>query len=45
MYSYQCEESSEETTRTISTLCHSETPTINCAKEGNGYARITYFDY
>ena len=41
MYCYNCTESSEESTKTISTTCHSSTPTENCAKEGNGYARIT----
>ena len=42
MYCFGCEESNESSTRTIATTCHSETPTSNCAKEGNGYARITY---
>ena len=41
MYCYNCEESSEESTKTISTTCNEETPTSNCAKKGNGYARIT----
>lgn len=41
MYCYNCEESSEESTKTISTTCNEETPTENCAKKGNGYARIT----
>ena len=41
MYCYNCEESSEESTKTISTSCTSVTPTENCAKQGNGYARIT----
>ena len=41
MYCYNCEESSEESTKTISTTCNEETPTTNCAKRGNGYARIT----
>ena len=41
MYCYNCEESNEESTKTISTTCTSETPTENCAKKGNGYARIT----
>ena len=41
MYCYNCTESSEESTKTISTTCTNETPTENCAKEGNGYARIT----
>ncbi|MBP3920888.1 MAG: prepilin-type N-terminal cleavage/methylation domain-containing protein [Bacilli bacterium] len=42
MYCYSCTESSEENTKTISTTNVSETPTSNYAKEGNGYARITY---
>ena len=41
MYCYNCTESSEEATKTISTTCTNETPTKNCAKQGNGYARIT----
>lgn len=42
MYCFGCEESSDQSTKTVATTCHSETPTENCAKEGNGYARITY---
>lgn len=34
-------ESSEESTKTISTTCTNATPTSACAKSGNGYARIT----
>lgn len=41
MYCYNCQESSEESTKTISTTCSEETPTENCSKKGNGYARIT----
>ena len=41
MYCYNCQESTEESTKTISTTCSEETPTKNCAKKGNGYARIT----
>ncbi len=41
MYCYNCATSTEESTKTISTTCISETPTENCAKSGNGYARIT----
>ena len=43
MYCYNCTESSAETTKTISTTCHNSTPTENCAKEGNGYARISFY--
>ena len=42
MYCYNCQESTEESTKTISTTCANETPTENCAKIGNGYARITF---
>ena len=42
MYCYNCEESSEESTKTISITCTEETPTENCAKKGNGYVKITY---
>ena len=41
MYCYNCAESDEESTKTISTTCTSATPTANCAKQGNGYAKIT----
>ena len=41
MYCYNCTESSEVSTKTISTTCVNETATANCAKSGNGYARIT----
>ena len=42
MYCYNCTTSSAETTKTTSTTCHSSNATENCAKEGNGYAIITY---
>ena len=45
MYCYNCEESTEESTKTISTTCTSETPTENCSKQGNGYAKITLISY
>ena len=41
MYCYNCEESSEESTKTVSTTCTNSNPTENCSKQGNGYARIT----
>ena len=41
MYCYNCDESSEIQTKTISTTCTSLTPTENCSKQGNGYVRIT----
>ena len=41
MCCYDCEESNEESTKTISTTCNEEIPTSYCAKKGNGYAKIT----
>lgn len=41
MYCYNCTESNDVSTKTISTTCTNETPTENCAKIGNGYAKIT----
>ncbi len=41
MYCYNCQESKDVSTKTISTTCTSSTPRENCAKQGNGYARIT----
>ena len=41
MYCYDCTESSDESTKTISTTNVSETPTKNNAKKGSGYAKIT----
>jgi len=41
MYCYNCTESSDESTKTVSTTNVSSTPTSNYAKIGNGYARIT----
>lgn len=42
MYCHNCTTSSEESTKTFTTTCHSANATENCAKEGNGYAIITY---
>ena len=41
MYCYNCTTSDVESTKTYTTTCAEETPTENCAKIGNGYARIT----
>lgn len=41
MYCYNCTESSDTATKTVSTTNVSATPTSNYAKIGNGYARIT----
>ena len=42
MYCYNCTESNEESTKTISTTNASSDPMANYAKLGNGYARITF---
>ena len=42
MYCYECEESSKEATKTVSTTNVSEEAIANYAKKGNGYARITF---
>ena len=41
MYCYNCTESSDLSTKTVTTTCLNNTATENCAKIGNGYARIT----
>ena len=41
MTCYKCETSSEESTKTSSTACFSISPKEDCAKRGNGYAKIT----
>lgn len=41
MYCYLCDESNDTNTKTTTTSCYEETPTQNCAKLGNGYAKIT----
>ena len=42
MTCYNCEESNNISTKTISNTCVSSTPSIDCSKTGNGYAKITY---
>lgn len=42
MYCYNCTESNDVSTKTVSTTCTNSTPTSNCAKKGNGYAKITF---
>ena len=42
MYCYNCTTSNDTNTKTISTTCNEATPTENCAKKGNGYAKITF---
>jgi len=41
MYCYNCTASTATDTKTTSTTCTSSAPTANCAKQGNGYAKIT----
>ena len=41
MYCYNCTESNDENTKTISVKDVSETPTSNYAKKGNRYVKIT----
>ena len=41
MYCYECQESNDFNTKTVTTLSHSKTPKQNIAKEGNGYSKIT----
>ena len=43
MYCYNCTESSDLSTKTVSTTCHNSVATKNCAKEGNGYAIINFY--
>ena len=42
MYCFACQESESKETKTVKTTCVSDSPTANCAKTGNGYARIKY---
>ena len=41
MYCYNCEESNEENTKTISVTCLSSTPKSKCSKIDNGYANFS----
>mgnify|MGYP004518718261 CR=1 FL=1 len=45
MYCYNCIESNDEKTKTVSTTNVSSSPVSNYAKMGNGYAKITYLGY
>jgi hypothetical protein len=44
MYCYNCEESDEESTKTVSTTNVSREPTSEFAKKGNGYVKITIIE-
>ena len=41
MVGYNCTTSTNTNTYTVSNTCTSATPTSDCSKQGNGYARIT----
>lgn len=42
MYCYNCAVNNNDSTKTQTTTCHSASATEKCAKEGNGFATITY---
>ena len=42
MSCYNCTISDDVNTKTLTNTCSSSTPTVDCAKQGNGYARITF---
>ena len=42
MTCYNCATSTATNTKTQSTTCHNVSLTVDCANEGNGYARITF---
>ena len=44
MYCYNCSESNDVATKTISVTCVNSEPTENCAKQGNGFAKITFIE-
>lgn len=44
MACYNCDESDFLSTKTISVTCTNDEPNLNCAKKGNGYARITLIE-
>ena len=42
MYCYNCTQSTAYSNKTTSITCVNENPTANCAKKGNGYAKISF---
>ena len=42
MYYYNCTESSDVSTKTVSTTCKDIGAKSKCAKKGNGYVKITF---
>lgn len=42
MYCYNCSTNTTDEAKTQTTTCHNANATENCAKEGNGFAIITY---
>jgi len=45
MFCYNCLETASENIKTTTTTCYSSTPEEQCAKDGNGYARIINLEY
>ena len=45
MVCYNCTASNDANTKTISNTCTNANPTVDCSKQGNGYARITLVSY
>ena len=45
MYCYNCLETASENIKTTKTSCYSSNPEEQCAKDGNGYARIINLEY
>ena len=45
MVCYNCQTSDAVDTKTETTTCTNANPTSDCAKQGNGYARITLLSY
>lgn len=44
MYCYNCSESNDADTKTISTTCVNDNPVANCAKKGHGYAKLSLIE-
>ncbi len=45
MACYECETSDSTETKTISVTCASDVATTDCAKQNNGYVKITFVDF
>ena len=44
MYCYNCTESNDDSTKTISVTCADSVPKEKCAKTGDGFAKITFIE-